>query len=215
MMMSQNLSQRCKAYVKEHFAQEDEILRTVRQQTAAHGIPQINLEPNEAKLLQLLVRLCGAERVIEVGALAGYSGICIARALPDHGRLITIELSSLHAEVARAHFKLAGLAGKVTVLQGAGIEVLPKLAADGPYDLMFIDTDKGNYANYLDWAACNLRLGGAVVADNAFWGGSIFNPQTDDDRAMIEFNRRLAAHPQFESTIIEVGDGIALGVKTQ
>ena len=79
---------------------------------------------------------------------------------------------------------------------------------------MFIDADKGNYHNYLEWAADNLRVGGAVVADNAFWQGYIFNPQTEDDHAMVAFNRRLAAHPQFDSSIIEVGDGIALGVKT-
>lgn len=212
--MSQNLSQRYSEYVNEFFVREDETLRHVREQTIAHGIPLISLEPNEAKLLQMLVRLCGAERVVEVGTLAGYSGICIARALPAHGKLITIEVSSVHAEVARAHFEFAGLADKVTVMQGAGIEVLPKLTADGPYDLMFIDADKGNYHNYLAWAADNLRLGGAVVADNAFWQGYIFNPQTEDDHAMVEFNRTLAAHPQFDSTIIEVGDGIALGVKT-
>ncbi len=213
--MSQKLSQRYSEYVNELFTREDETLRYVRQQTVAHGIPLISLEPNEAKLLQMLVRLCGAERVVEVGTLAGYSGICIARALPAHGKLITIEVSSVHAEVARAHFEYAGLADKVTVMQGAGIEVLPKLAAGGPYDLMFIDADKGNYHNYLAWAAHNLRVGGAVVADNAFWGGAIFNPQTEDDHAMVAFNRTLAAHPQFDSTIIEVGDGIALGVKTR
>ena len=212
--MSQNDSERRSAYVNELFVREDDSLRYVREQTAARGLPQINLEPNEAKLLQLLVRLNGAKRVIEVGALAGYSGICIARALPADGKLITIEVSSLHAEVARAHFEYAGLADKVTVLQGAGVEVLPKLAVDAPYDLMFIDADKGNYHNYLEWAADHLRVGGAVVADNAFWQGYIFNPQTEDDHAMVEFNRRLAEHPQFVSTIIEVGDGIALGVKT-
>ena len=211
--MSQSLSQRYSEYVNRLFAREDDTLRYVRQQTAAHGIPQINLEANEAKLLQLLVRLCGARRVVEVGTLAGYSGICIARALPADGQLITIEVSSVHADVARAHFEHADLADQVTVLQGAAMDVLPNLVADGPYDLMFIDADKGNYHNYLEWAADNLRLGGAVVADNAFWGGNIFNPQTDDDHAMVEFNRRLAEHPQFESTIIEVGDGIALGVK--
>ena len=212
--MSQNLSQRYSEYVNELFTREDATLRYVRQQTVAHGIPLISLEPNEAKLLQMLVRLCGAERVVEVGTLAGYSGICIARALPAHGKLITIEVSSVHAEVARTHIEYAGLADKVTVMQGAGIEVLPKLAGDAPYDLMFIDADKGNYHNYLAWAAENLRVGGAVVADNAFWQGYIFNPQTEDDHAMVEFNRTLAAHPQFDSTIIEVGDGIALGVKT-
>ena len=187
----------------------------MREQTAARGLPQINLEPNEAKLLQMLVRLCGANRVVEVGALAGYSGICIARALPAGGRLFTIEVSSVHARVARDHFKYAGLADKVTVLEGAGLDVLPKLAAQGPYDMMFIDADKGNYHNYLAWAADNLRLGGAVVADNAFWQGNIFNPQSEEDRAMVAFNQKLAAHPKFNSTIIEVGDGIALGVKTE
>ena len=213
--MSQSQLERRSDYVKELFAREDDTLRHVRQQTAERGIPQISLEPNEGKLLQTLVRLSGAERVIEVGALAGYSGICIARALPADGRLITIEVSRLHAEVARAHFDYAGLADKVTVMQGAGIDVLPKLTAAGPYDLMFIDADKGNYHNYLAWAADNLRVGGAVVADNAFWGGAIFDPQTEDDHAMVAFNQQLAEHPQFDSTIIEVGDGIALGVKTQ
>lgn len=213
--MSQNLSQRYSEYVNELFTREDETLRYVRQQTVAHGIPLISLEPNEAKLLQMLVRLCGAEVVVEVGTLAGYSGICIARALPAHGKLYTIEVSSVHAEVARTHFEYAGLADKVTVMQGAGLDLLPKLASEGPFDLMFIDADKGNYHNYLAWAADNLRVGGAVVADNAFWQGYIFNPQTEDDHAMIEFNRTLAAHPQFDSTIIEVGDGIALGVKTR
>lgn len=213
--MSQSQTERRHAYVSDLFAREDETLRYVRQQTAAHGIPQISLEPNEAKLLQMLVRLCGAERVIEVGALAGYSGICIARALPAAGRLITIEVSSVHAKVARAHFEYAGVADKVTILQGGAVNVLPKLVADAPYDLMFIDADKGNYHNYLAWAADNLRVGGVVVADNAFWGGAIFNPQSEDDHAMVAFNRMLAEHRQFDSTIIEVGDGIALGVKTQ
>ena len=211
--MSHALSQRYHDYVSELFAREDATLRYVRQQTAARGLPQISLEPNEAKLLQLLVRLSGAARVVEVGTLAGYSGICIARALPDHGQLITIEVSSLHAEVARAHFEHAGLAHKVTVMQGAGVQVLPSLARDAPYDLMFIDADKGNYGNYLAWAADSLKVGGAVVADNAFWGGNIFDPKTEDDHAMVAFNRMLAEHPQFDSTIIEVGDGIAVGVK--
>ncbi len=211
--MSQNLSQRFHDYVSELFARDDATLRYVRQQTAARGLPQISLAPNEAKLLQVLVRLAGAARVVEVGTLAGYSGICIARALPDHGQLFTIEVSSLHAEVAREHFERAGLADRVTVMQGAGVDVLPKLAADAPYDLMFIDADKGNYHNYLAWAAENLKIGGAVVADNAFWGGNIFDPKTEDDHAMVAFNRMLAEHPQFDSTIIEVGDGVAVGVK--
>lgn len=213
--MTAELAPRLSQYVDDLFAREDEILQFVRQEAAAHGLPQINLGSREAKLLQLLVMLCGAGRAVEIGTLAGYSGICIARALPEHGRLITIEVSSVHAALARAHFEYAGLADKVTVLQGAGQQVLPKLIADGPYDLLFIDADKSSYPDYLDWGAENLRVGGALVADNAFWNGSILAPNSEDDHAMVAFNRALAAHPQFESTIIEVGDGIALGVKTR
>ena len=116
--------------------------------------------------------------------------------------------------MARSHFENAGLADKVTVMQGAGVQVLPKLTKDAPFDLMFIDADKGNYHNYLAWAADNLKVGGAVVADNAFWGGNIFDPKSEDDHAMVAFNRALADHAGFDSTIIEVGDGIAVGVKT-
>ena len=211
--MSDDLAQRLNQYVSEHFVREDEVLQYVRQQTAAHGLPLINLQPNEGRLLQLLTMLCAAERAVEIGTLAGYSGIWIARGLPARGKLVTIEKSSVHANLARSHFERAGLADKVTVLQGTGAQMLPKLEADAPYDLMFIDADKANYANYLKWAAENLRVGGVVIADNAFWGGQIFNPQTEDDHGLVAFNQSLADHAQFESTIIEVGDGVALGVK--
>lgn len=214
-MMSEDLARQLSQYVSERFAQEDEVLQYVRRQTAAHGLPLINLEANEARLIQLLVRLSATERVVEVGTLAGYSGIWIARALPDHGKLVTIEVSSVHANLARAHFERAGLAHKVTVLQGAGVQMLPQLEAEAPWDLMFIDADKVNYPNYLAWAAENLRVGGAVLADNAFWQGRILNPESEDDHGLVAFNRMLAEHPQFESTIIEVGDGIALGIKTE
>ena len=212
--MQNHFAQRLSQYVNDLFVREDDVLRHVRQQTEAHGLPLINLEQNEALLLQMLVRLCGAERAVEVGTLAGYSAIWIARALPPQGRLLTIEYSSKHAAVARANIDYAGLSDRVTVLQGEGRQILPKLAADAPYDLMFIDADKVSYPYYLEWAADNLRVGGAVVADNAFWGGGIFEPDTADGRGVVQFNHMLAEHPQFESTIIEVGDGMALGVKT-
>ena len=208
-----SLAQQYNQYVNDLFVGEDDTLRFVRQQTEAHGLPMINLQPHEGRLIQLLVRLCAAERVVEVGTLAGYSGIWIARALPPTGTLTTIEKSSVHAKLARAHFERAGLSDKVTVLQGDGRQVLRKVQVDSPYDLMFIDADKVSYSYYLEWAAANLRVGGAVLADNAFWGGKILSPETEDDYGIVNFNRSLAAHPQFESTIIEVGDGIALGVK--
>ena len=212
--MSEELALRLNQYVTDLFAREDEMLRYVRQQTEAHGLPLINLQPREGKLLQLLTMLIGAERAVEVGTLAGYSAIWIARGLPPQGQLTTIEHSSKHAALARAHMERAGLSGKVTVKQGDGMQILRQLQDNAPYDLVFIDADKVNYPRYLEWAASNLRAGGAVLAHNAFWGGNILQPDTPDGFGVARFNQTLAEHPQFASTIIEVGDGLALGLKT-
>lgn len=213
--MTEDLAQRLHDYVDELFVREDDILAFVREQTALHGLPQINLQPHEGRMLQLLVMLCGAKRVVEVGALAGYSGIWIARGLPADGKLITIEKSATHAKLARSHFEYADLADKITLLQGDGGQMLKQLTNDAPYDLLFIDADKVSYPHYLEWATANLRLGGAIMAHNAFWGGHIFSPQSEDDFGLVTFNQTLADHPQFASTIIEVGDGLAFAVKVR
>lgn len=211
--MTDDLAQRLHDYVNGLFVREDEMLSYVREQTAIHDLPQINLQPHEARMLQLLVLLCGARKVVEVGTLAGYSAIWMARALPDDGQLVTIDNSAKHVRIARAHVIRAGLEGKITVLQGDGRQILKKLTPDAPYDLLFVDADKVSYPHYLGWAAENLRVGGAILAHNAFWGGGIFAPDSADGRGVVEFNQTLADHPNFESTIIEVGDGMAFGVK--
>ena len=212
--MTDDLSRRLHDYVLRHFAREDEHMIYAREQTASQGLPQINLQPAEARVLQLLVLLNGAKRALEIGTLAGYSAIWIASALPADGSLLTIEKSEKHARLAREHIERAGLSGKVSVLQGAATEVLRGLRLGAPLDLVFIDADKANYPNYLAWAADNLRVGGAIVADNVFWGGRVLAPESEDDFGLREFNQTLAQHPQFASTILEIGDGIALGVKT-
>ena len=203
-----------KEYVDALFVREDAVLRGVRQRTVTQGLPAINLEPHEGKLLQLIVRLCGARRVIEIGTLAGYSAIWIARGLPADGMLVSIEKSETHANVARENLAQARLSDRARVVQGEGLPMLRKLADDAPYDLLFIDADKVNYPAYLAWAAENLRIGGVVAAHNAFWDGAVLNPQTVDDHGMARFNEALAHHPAFDSTIIAIGDGMALGVKT-
>ena len=211
--MDADLAGRLHKYVDALFVDEDEALRFVRQQTAAQGLPQISLQPYEGRLMQLLVMLSGARRVVEIGTLAGYSAIWIARGLPEGGRLITIEKSSTHADLARAHIERAQLADRVTVVQGDGLQSLQRLQRQAPFDMLFIDADKVSYPRYLDWAAVHLRAGGALLAHNAFWGGRIFAPETADDLGLVEFNQALAQHPAFAATIIEVGDGLALGIK--
>lgn len=211
--MSDALAGQLSDYVSELFVREDDMLAFVRQQTAEHGLPPINLQPYEGRMMQLLVMMSGARKIIEVGTLAGYSGIWIARGLPSDGKLVTIEKSSQHARLARAHFDRAGLNDKVTVLQGDGMQILRTLEGNAPYDLLFIDADKSNYPNYLQWAIAHLRVGGTVMAHNAFWGGRIFAPESEDDRGLVAFNQALAQHPSLESTILEIGDGLALAVK--
>ena len=213
MTMDLALQDQLRQYVIDSFAAEDETLATVRRRTGELGLPQISLSPDEGKLLQLLVKLSGARKAIEIGALAGYSAIWIARGLPSDGKLVTIEKSGTHARVTREHIEGADLSDKVTVLQGDGRQMLSKLEGDAPWDMLFIDADKPSYPHYLDWAGRHLRVGGAVMAHNAFWQGRILTPETEDDHALVAFNRALAEEPRFTSSIIAVGDGLALGIK--
>jgi predicted O-methyltransferase YrrM len=200
-------------YVTEVFAREDASLRHIQAETVRNEMPQISLAPEEGRLLQFLVLAANTRKAVEIGTLAGYSGTWIARALPADGKLYTLEVSSKHASVARANFEQAGVADKVELVEGAALDSLRKLSAHGPFDFVFIDADKGGYPDYLAWTVANLRPGGMLAAHNAFRHGAIINPQSEDDRAMDAFNRSLAANPQLESTIISVGDGMAVAIK--
>jgi len=172
------------------------------------GIPAIQVGPSEGKLLELLVRLARAEHIVEVGTLVGYSAIHMARALPANGKLTTIEFEDKHAAIARANFAKAGVADKVTVLVGAGKDVLPTLK--GPVDVVFIDADKVNYDFYGQWAVANLRKGGLVIGDNAYLFGELLE-DSDRGRAMRAFHEHVAAH--CDSVCIPTPDGLVVGIK--
>lgn len=174
------------------------------------GIPAIQVGPSEGRLLNLLLRLAGAKKVVEVGTLVGYSAIQMARALPPDGRLWSIEFEPRHAEIARANLAAAGLANRVTVLVGAGRDVLPTLADEAPFDVVFIDADKDSYADYGRWAIEHLRPGGLVLGDNAYLFGELL---WDDvrGRAMRAFHELVAA--TCDSVCISTPDGLVLGIK--
>ena len=203
-------------YVRRLFAQEDDCLREVRRRADDAGLPRIQLPPATARAVQLLLRAAGARRVVEVGTLAGYSAVWIARALPADGRLTTLEIDPAHAEVARRSVAAAGLAERVEVRVGDAAETLAAMGPDGSRDAVFLDADKERYAAYLEEAARLLRPGGLLLADNAFWKGLVLAPEssTDERAAMIhDFNQRLAADPRFDATILPVGDGLAAAVR--
>ena len=174
------------------------------------GIPAIQVGPSEGRLLQLLLRLAGARKVVEVGTLIGYSAIHMARALPPGGRIWSIEYEPRHAEVARKNLEAAGVADRVTVLVGAGRDVLPTLDGEGPFDAVFIDADKVNYDHYGRWAIDHLRPGGLVLGDNAYLFGELLE-DSDRGRAMRGFHELVAA--ACDSVCIPTPDGLVVGVK--
>jgi caffeoyl-CoA O-methyltransferase len=172
------------------------------------GMPAIQVGPSEGRFLYMLLKMIGAKKVVEVGTLAGYSAIHMARALPTDGHLWTIEYEPKHAEVARKNIAAAGLSERITVLVGAGREVLPTVK--GPVDAVFIDADKGNYDHYGQWAIANLRPGGLVLGDNAYLFGKLLE-DSDTGRAMRRFHEEVAA--ACESVCLPTPDGLVVGIK--
>ncbi len=174
------------------------------------GIPAIQVGPSEGQLLYLLLRLANAKKVVEVGTLVGYSAIRMARALPAGGHLYSIEFDPKHAEVARKNIAAAGFADRITVHVGAGVDVLPTLEGNGPFDAVFIDADKQNYDKYGAWATKNLRSGGLVLGDNAYLFGELLD-DSDRGRAMRAFHEHVAA--TCDSVCIPTPDGLVVGIK--
>ena len=177
---------------------------------AAHGMPAIQVGRGEGALLGMLLRLAGARRVVEVGTLAGYSTVHLARAVGPEGHVWSIEYDPRHAAVARDVLARAGLGDRVTVLEGAGVDVLPALVAEGPFDAVFLDADKVSYDRYGRWAAANLRPGGMLVGDNVYLFGRLLG-EADDAAAMRRFHTEAAAH--FDTVCVPTPDGLLLGIK--
>jgi predicted O-methyltransferase YrrM len=190
---------------------------------ASAGLPAINVSPVQGKLLQLLARAIGARNVLEIGTLGGYSTIWLARALPDGGRVISLEADPTHAEVARANIARAELDTRVEVRLGMALDLLPTLAAEGgnPFDFIFIDADKPNNAAYFDWALKLSRPGSIIVVDNVVRGGDVIAADSDSPtvQGVRRFRERLAAEPRVSATAIQtVGgkgyDGLAIALVT-
>ncbi len=200
-----------RTWMRDHFWADDQLLRDAHARFADVG-PSIEVSNDTGALLATLVRATGARRVLEVGTLFGYSGIWMARELPADGHLDTIEIEQLRADAAEHWFERAGLAERVTVHRGAGLDVLATLP--GPYDVAFIDADKATYPDYVRLSLERLRPGGMVIADNAIRRGRIAESGGDADiegtRAMHDL---LAADRTLVATTVPVGDGLAIAVK--
>jgi predicted O-methyltransferase YrrM len=183
-------------YIEEQLIGADPVLEAALADSAQAGLPSIALTPAQAKLLHLLARIHGARTILELGTLGGYSTIWLARALPDDGRLVTLELNPDYARVAAANVDRAGLAGLINIKVGPAIDSLRALIAEGagPFDLIFIDADKESTPEYFQHALELSRPGGVIVTDNVVRDGQIADPDTEDPRAlgMRRFHELLA-----------------------
>jgi predicted O-methyltransferase YrrM len=207
-------------WIRGHVVPDDDALTAALERTASSGIPEIQVDPTMGKLLNLLARMIGAQRILEIGTLAGYSSIWLARALPEDGKLITLEYDPKHAEVAQANIDAAGVGELVDLRVGAALDELPRIAeaGEGPFDLVFIDADKKNQDRYLAWALDLTRVGSVIIGDNIVRGGrTLSDPDTPESQGMQRFLELMAADPRIDGTAIQtVGskawDGFALGL---
>ena len=203
-------------YLDSVLGPEDAVLAETRERSSRAGLPEIAVARLDGRHLTAIARAAGARKIVEIGTLGGYSGVCLARALPEGGTLDTFEYEAKHAEVAAESFRRAGLSDRVRIHVGRAIEKLPEIERDGPFDLVFVDAEKTGYPAYLRWAAENLRRGGVLLADNVF--RAAFGPQEGWSAESVEgldrFNRELAEGGAFYATFLPTVEGLAMGVKT-
>jgi predicted O-methyltransferase YrrM len=208
-------------YFGDLFATHDENLEAAVKANCAARLPAIDVSPLQGKFLHVLMQMTQARRVLEIGLLGGYSTIWMARALPKGGRIVSLEFSPKHAEVARANLRRAGLLRRVEIRVGPALESLPVLKAEGagPFDLIFIDADKENNPQYLEWAIKLSRRGTVIVVDNVARHGTVIEAKSSapDIRGTRRCLEMMAAHPRLSAVALQtVGvkglDGFAMAV---
>jgi predicted O-methyltransferase YrrM len=208
-------------YLTEVLVCPDAALDAALRANAEAGLPAHDVSPAQGKLLELLVRMHGARRVLEIGTLGGYSTICLARGLLPGGRVITLEADPVRAQIAATNLERANLSEVVEVRVGPALETLPKLRDEGvaPFDFIFIDADKPNNPRYLEWALALSRPGSVIVADNVIRGGAVIDGNDSDAnvRGIRRFNELIAQNPRLSATAIQtVGskgyDGFAIAI---
>lgn len=194
---------------------DDMQLEKIKQAIIDHGMPSISINPGYGRFLTMLVRISRAKRILEIGALGGLSGICLARGLQEDGQLLSLELQESYAQLAKQHLTEAGYGDKVSYMIGDAKDSLHSLAEQGEtFDFFFIDADKGSYADYLDYSIKLARPGAIIAADNTLLKGKVYNvnAQGASAQAVRLFNERMATDDRLVSAILPAYDGISLAM---
>lgn len=200
-------------YLERLLPPRDPLLREMEERAAQDGVPIS--DPEIGRFLGILARATGARLIVEIGTAIGYGALCLARGAPE-ARVVSIDTDPERLAAARHYLERAGVADRVELIEGAALEVLPRLP--GPFDLAYVDAVKKEYRRYLDQLVPKLRVGGVVALDNLLWKGRVADPPDDDDPdadALRAFNGYLMMHPQLQAVVLPFGDGLGVATKVK
>ncbi len=221
-MKGSSITEQDYAYITDTFAREERhLLEQMKTRADRNDLPEIMISGEQARFLRLLIRMNEVNRCLDIGTLFGFSAAIMARAMPDDGRVVSIEKQERHHEVARENIEELGLSSRIKLVRGHALEVMPELEEQAPFDLIMIDADKKNYSNYFKKGLELVKNGSLIVADNTLYKGKAARTDLDesdpDDRnamAIREYNRLTSEHPAVESTIVPAGDGFNIALCT-
>ncbi|MBT8141566.1 MAG: class I SAM-dependent methyltransferase [Gammaproteobacteria bacterium] len=212
------LSPQVNQYIQNVTVTESDVLKALREETAQLSMSVMQISPEQGQLMSLLAKLTKAKRIIEVGVFTGYSSICLAKELPEHGELIACDVSEEWTNIAKRYWQQAGLQNKIQLKLAPALETLDALIEQGhaaSFDMAFIDADKENYQQYFDQCFALLRPGGLILVDNTLWSGDVADPNIMDEEttAIRELNMYIAKHQQVMSSLVPISDGLTLAIK--
>ena len=205
-LLAEALTEYCTA----HTTPAHDIFERLREHTYANvGMPQMQVGRIEGRFLELMVKVTGARRVLEVGTFTGYSAMAMAKGLPEGGRLITCDVDPVATEIARRFWDESPWGDKIELRLGDATHTLEAMVEAGErFDLAFIDADKPGYVRYFELALELLPVGGVILVDNTLWGGAVLEPESENDRAIVRFNARVRDEPRVEQVLLSIRDGI-------
>jgi caffeoyl-CoA O-methyltransferase len=215
--VTRTMTEQVHAYLVEHSLRDRDILRRLREETAAMPMGGMQISPEQGQLMALLVKLVGAKRCLEIGTFTGYSALVVASALPEDGKLLCCDVSAEFTAVAERYWQEAGVANRIDLRLGPARETLDGLIAarEAPYDFAFIDADKTSYDAYYERVLTLLRPGGLIAIDNVLWNGRVADPaaKDEDTSALKALNSKLHRDERIDLAMLPIGDGLTLARK--
>ena len=213
-----NIDEKLYDYLLNNSLREPELLKKLREKTALMPSGLMQISPEQGQFMGLLVRLIGIRRILEIGVFTGYSSLAMALALPEDGTIVACDISEEYTRTARKYWKEANVDSRIQLKIGPAIDTLQELSQDDklePFDLVFIDADKGNYSKYYEAGLSLLRKEGLILVDNVLWSGKVADPynQEEDTVAIREFNQKLQQDDRIDLSLLPIGDGLTFARK--